>query len=502
MADRQQGLQRCAQARQFLKSAKAMKGSKALVDKAIDTYQLVLQEHGQELPEPYFGLAYIAYAAGKPDLSLSFLQAGLRLAPDDQKMRQLLARSRRAAEKQAQHRALQAKTKVQAQTEQSEQSQTVDGPPPNEIVSDLGSESSGKLNRGPEVVMLQRVLQKMGHSVMVSGVFDRPTYAAVRSLQSLYKLPVTGLVDAATREQINPVVKVVLAELVALEQMLEIVANYTQKQGQELSGFQKQMSTELLELLLSLVQDFPQEQEDAREKPVNDFLPREMLVSRLGNMGQMGIVSKGLEVQRLQQILTRLDFPVKINAQFDLQTFSELSRFQLEHKLPVNGIVEAETRQKLNEYLQVIFDEEAAEESILDVVRLFQAELGLSYWASIEAQRGDLTGLLMRLLKYGRLQDIPESIGHYFRLSQELGPSNRQGKVSQGREVRLLQQVLKKMGYDKVEINGTYDDPTYSAVRSFQISKKLAMTGMVDDKVRAELNALILSVLAQSDEQT
>lgn len=498
MADRQQGLQRCAQARQFLKSAKAMKGSKALVDKAIDMYQLVLQEHGQELSEPYFGLAYIAFAAGKPDLSLRFLQAGLRLAPDDQKMRQLLGRARRATEKQVQQRAIQAQSKVQTQVEEEA---VAAGPPPNKIVSDLGSDSSGKLSRGPEVVMLQRVLQKMGHSVMVSGIFDRPTYAAVRALQSLYKLPVTGIVDAGTREQINPIVKVVLAELIALEQMLDIVTDYTHKQGQELSGFQKQMSTELLELLLSLVQDFPQEQEEAVEKPANTFLAREPLVSRLGNMGQMGIVSKGLEVQRLQQVLSRLDFPVKINAQFDLQTFSELSRFQLEHKFPVNGIVETATRQKLNEYLQVIFDEEAAEEAILEVVRLFQAELGLCFWPSIEAQRSDLTGLLMRLLKYGRLQDIPESIGHYFRLSQELGPSNRPGKVSQGREVRLLQQVLKKMGYDKVEINGGYDDSTYSAVRSFQISKKLAMTGVVDEKVREELNALILSLLSQSDEQ-
>lgn len=215
-------------------------------------------------------------------------------------------------------------------------------------------------------------------------------------------------------------------------------------------------------------------------------------------MGQMGIVSKGLEVFRVQQVLKKLGYPVKVNEQFDLQTFTEMSRFQLDHKLPISGIVEGATRDKLNELLLPIFDEEKAREDLLSELRAFQRELDLKRWPLLESQREALMDVLMAMLISGKMPEIPALIAPYFQLQAELGPANRPGKVSQGREVRLLQQVLRAMGY-KLEINGSYDNETYAAVRSFQISKKLPMTGMVDPKSREELNAMLVMVLGRSE---
>lgn len=497
MTDLQHSLHRCAQARQYLKSAKAMKGSRALVIKALDLYDQVLREHGSELHEPYFGLAYIAYAGGRPDLAVPFLQTGLQLAPTNEKMRSLLQRSQQAAQKMAAQLAAQkAEEKPEAAGQQKPEA-PVD---PNSLVSDLGPEQSDKISRGREVEMLQRALQKLGHTVMVSGLYDRPTYAAVRAVQSLYKLPVTGMVDAATREKLNPIVKVVLAEQAAMAKLLVLTRDFAEALGRELNDFQSQMSAELSELMLSLVQEFPVEVEEEVTAPDPAFPPRDPLTSRLGNMGQMGIVSKGEEVRRVQQILHMLGYPVKIHDQFDLQTFSELSRFQLEQKLPISGIVEGPTRDRMNQLLEPVYLEEAIYESLLRELRTLQQELGLKKWPTIEKRREALTKVMVEMLKTGRLPEIPPEVAIYFQIQSELGPSNRPGKVSHGREVRLLQQALRKLGYTKIEVNGNYDQETYAAVRSVQISKKLPMTGMVDAKTREDLNELIFHVLTKTEE--
>lgn len=498
MSDLQQAHQWCAQARQYLKSAKAMKGSKALVMKAVDLYEQVLEAHGQELSEPYFGLGYIAFAGGRPDLAVRFLQNGLRLSPDHARMRQLLGRAHLAAEKFV---ARQEALAVSQAADTAKAPEAPAGPPPNELVSDLGPEQNAdKISSGPEVEMLQRALQKFGHALMVTGVYDRPTYTAVRSLQSLHKIPVTGLVDAATREQINPMVKVVLCEQDSQEKLKNILLHFAELRGQNISLFAQEMLLELLELLLQLVQDFPSESEEALPGPQPPELwPREFLSSRLGNMGQMGIVSKGLEVQRVQQVLQQLGYPVKINGQFDLQTFSELNRFQMDQGLTLTGIVEGPTRERLNTLLEGIFQEEATQEAIFEEISHFQAELKLQYWPTIEKRRALLSGVILSLIKDGRLPELDQEIAPYFQVQSELGPANRPGKVSQGREVRLLQQVLRKLNFDKVSVNGTYDTETYNAVRAFQMSKKLPMTGLVDARSREELNALILMVLGRQD---
>jgi peptidoglycan hydrolase-like protein with peptidoglycan-binding domain len=497
MADIQNGLQRCAQARQFIKSARAMKGSKSLVMKAVELYRSVIEDFGQDLAEPYWGMAYIAYAGGRPDIALAFLKAGLQLDPGHARMRQLLPRAVKSSAQREERLDAHAK---QPQARAAETSPVEpEGPPPNQLISDLGMDNSpATVHRGAEVAMLQRALRKLGHTLMISEIFDRPTYAAVRGVQSLHKLAVTGWVDAATREYLNPIVEVVLAEQAAHDALQEIIRELMDQLQLEANAFQAQMITEFIDLLLEQVQSFPEDEEEEDKSPDAEIKPRVPLSSRLGNMGQMGIVSKGLEVYRTQQVLIKMGYPVKSSGQFDLQTFSELSRFQMDQKLGISGIVEGPTRDRLNTLLEPIFHEEAACEKILQTIREFQQILQLKKWPSVEARREALTDVLIAIVKTAKLPDIPPVILNFFKLTESLGPANRAGQVSQGREVRLLQQVLYKLGYQKVQINGTYDNDTYGAVRSFQISKKLAMTGMVDEKTREELNSLVLDVLSRN----
>lgn len=498
MADIQNGLQRCAQARQFIKSARAMKGSKSLVMKALELYRSVIEDFGQELAEPYWGMSYIAYAGGRPDIALAFLKAGLQLDSGHARMRQLLPRAVKAAA-QREERRLQAQQHPQSTLSEESSPVEPEGPPPNQLISDLGMDNNpATIHQGAEVAMLQRALRKLGHTLMISEVFDRPTYAAVRAVQSLHKLAVTGWVDAATREYLNPIVEVVLAEQAAHDTLQEIVRELMDQLGIEANAFQAQMITEFIDLLLEQVQSFPQEEETESKTPDPEIKSRTPLSSRLGNMGQMGIVSKGIEVYRTQQVLIKMGYPVKLSGQFDLQTFSELSRFQMDQKLGISGIVEGPTRDLINTLLKPIFYEEAAREKILQTIREFQQELQIKKWPSIEACREALTDVLISIVKTAKLPDIPPVILNFFKLTESLGPANRPGQISQGREVRLLQQVLYKLGYQKVQINGTYDNDTYSAVRSFQISKKLAMTGMVDEKTREELNSLVIDVLSRN----
>ena len=62
----------------------------------------------------------------------------------------------------------------------------------------LGSE-------GKDVEKVQKILQKSGSSVKVTGVFSIGTVSAVRAFQKKKLLPVTGVVDTDTWAALNKV---------------------------------------------------------------------------------------------------------------------------------------------------------------------------------------------------------------------------------------------------------------------------------------------------------
>lgn len=483
MSDLQKARQKCAEARKILQTARSMKGNRGLVVRALELYQDVLKNHAHELSEPFAALAQIAWSAGERESAFRFVQAGIDLHPRNARLQQLRNRMDQAR-----------------QAPEEEAAPTVSKPVsvenPSELVNDLGPEADQtKVSSGDEIVLLQKTLAKAGYPLPVTGEFDRNTYAAVRTFQSSRKLPVTGSVDAATREALNPIARGVLAEERATEMILQAVTRLRESLNADLDEGLKQLAWELIIQMINVARQELPPDEEKMPPPELDEHPRELLQSRLGNMGQMGIVSKGWEVIRLQQVLAREGFPVKVNGTFDLQTFSELSRFQLQHKLPVNGLVEAGTRDVINELVYRLYAELDAGDQIRSTLDELKQVLGIQPVASQEIRLRLIQKMLLALVITGKLPAPPPELMDLWQLRSELGPANRPGKVSQGSEVRLLQQALKKLGF-KAEVTGQYDNETYAAVRSFQISRKLPMNGLLDAKTRDELNPLLLNLLS------
>jgi murein L,D-transpeptidase YcbB/YkuD len=172
-----------------------------------------------------------------------------------------------------------------------------------------------------------------------------------------------------------------------------------------------------------------------------------------------------------------------------------VSRFQLQHKLPVNGLVEAATRDQINNLVFKLYAELDAGDLIHNTIEELKQFLGIQPVASQEIRLRLIQKMLLELVITGKLPSPPPELMDLWQLRSELGPANRPGKVSQGAEVRLLQQALKRLGF-KAEITGQYDNETYAAVRSFQISRKLPMNGLLDAKTRDELNPLLLNLLS------
>lgn len=484
MSELHKARQKCAEARKILQTAKNMKGNRGLVIRALELYQDVLRHHAHELSEPFAALAQIAWSAGEKETAFRFVQAGIALHPRNTRLKQLRERMDQA----------------QQTPQPASLTQTVTKPVsvqnPTALVSDLGPETDQtKVSRGDEVLLLQKALQKLGYSVPLSGEFDRATYAAVRTFQSSHKLPVTGVVDAGVREVLNPIVRQVLAEDKATAEFLQILENLAQQLGKDFSEDVKQTAWELIQHLLMVAQQHLPPEEASPPPLVRDEYPREPVQSRLGNIGQMGIVSKGWEVVRLQQILLREGYAVKVNGVFDLQTFSELSRFQLQHKLPVSGIVDGDTRQHINRLLQELYAELDATDALRQTLDAYLQFLGIQPVCSQEIRLRLIQNQILTLIKTGKLAPPPPDLMDLWQLRSELGPANRPGRISAGAEVRLLQRALKKMNF-KVEITGQYDNDTYCAVRSFQSSRKLPMNGLLDAKTRDELNSLLLNLFS------
>lgn len=75
---------------------------------------------------------------------------------------------------------------------------------PAALCSDLGPLGRPqRVSQGDEVILLQWLLREQGYEVPESGIYDAATALAVRNFQRQHKLPLTGEVDARTREKLN-----------------------------------------------------------------------------------------------------------------------------------------------------------------------------------------------------------------------------------------------------------------------------------------------------------
>lgn len=483
-------VRKCTEASNCLKSAKAMKSSRALVLRATELYREVIEIWGTRLPDPFLGMAYIAWASGNKETAMTFLRTCRRVAPADPRAAEMLRQIKAGA-------AL--PNPVAPPPKRGTGPLTLPpepetGPPPTRLTNDMGVAGSGKKEQGLEVGLLQRALKRLGYAVQEINTYDKTTYTVIRTLQSSRKLPVTGIADQAVRDILNPVLHTMEAEAHTFMQLMATAILYRETREQPLGELHKQLTHDLLQELLATVQVPPTEDELQTAAPggLSEPESRDMIVSRLGNMGQQGIVSKGLEVQRAQEILFAQGYEVRVNGTFDLQTFTALNRFQMDHGLPVSGRVESETRELINTLLTERYNEEVARETLEQELLNFQQELNLPRTHATEKRMQGLLTSLIELLKSDANGPLSEAGRELLKIKQDgLGPPNRPGvKVSDGPDVRRLQQALQQAGH-KIEVNSRFDQATYAAVRAFQISVKLPMTGIVDLKTQEAVNVII-----------
>lgn len=348
---------------------------------------------------------------------------------------------------------------------------------PQSFTLELGpAERVDKISSGPEVLLLQELLIQSQPALEITGVYDKATFAAVRNFQASQKLPVSGMVDAKTRPALNRALEQTLIENIIRVEFMQQIWRYRNEQGQSLSPLMGLQLNKWWQEVLHLARQMPPLATPLFEVPA--FPERILISSVLSSPGQLGVVSQGVEVQRLQETLAQQGIPVESNGHFESNTFMAVKEFERRHQLPPTGVVQGETRQQVNQYLQQRYRHEEALEHlwsrIQNLQQLWQVPLSEETYHAISQ-------LLVRLLTTTEFEPF----------SQELGPSNRLGKVSQGFEVSLLRWLLEQEGYAFENSEANFDTELYNALRKFQQQHQLPMTGLVDEKTRQVLNHLL-----------
>lgn len=332
------------------------------------------------------------------------------------------------------------------------------------------------VSMGDEVALLQLLLLQMGYQVIATGVFDLGTTQAVRNLQLKAKLPVTSVIDAKTRDLLNP----------------------------RLEAWKKQLGSQLGKAPQALsLSDI----ESTRKRKTG---PLPELSGHMGQTGQTGqkpervperifgpnqpSISEAPEIELIHRVLKRLALPAGKSSRFDAQTYAGVRKFQASSRLKVTGLVDSLTFKALaalDEQQQAaggVIDE------LLEHLREHSSALNFSTselkWKLITLQLQVLITQLQSPLPPGQspldlLPDLPNIERPL--LSHELGPMGQASILSQGLEVERLQETLQTLGYE-IKSPGHYDLQTLGEVRRFQQAQGISPSGQVDAQTRAALN--------------
>ncbi|MEZ0373822.1 MAG: peptidoglycan-binding protein, partial [Candidatus Sericytochromatia bacterium] len=351
-------------------------------------------------------------------------------------------------------------------------------PEADTLVARLGEAGRpGVYSSGSQVELLQRILRHAGYDkLQLNGQFDKATFAAVRNFQLRQKLTISGLVDEATQQVLNQI----LADIRRIEQHQEVwqdlLLAFSASYAPERSVPALLQPDTLLQLLIA-----PDPEADAAWPPG----PEGLVTATLGTQGQAGIVSQGSMVQTAQALLQFLGYELKLNAQFDLQTFGAMKRFQQDHGLADSGQTDAATRDRLNQYLQQHLDMHLLAQSLNTCLEALAQSKGLQL--DSEGLAACAERIRQGILQL--LQPEPESeSGGPLQWQSQLGPAGRAGCVAEGAEVEQLQQILARLGLG-VALTGSYDAATQAAVKKFQLQQRLPLTGIVDTRTREQLLA-------------
>lgn len=348
-----------------------------------------------------------------------------------------------------------------------------------QLLIDLGLDSKKYCARGPQVLILQQALLSLGYQAPVHSQYDKATSMAVRAFQSQHKLAITGIVDGACRLLINHSLSQQAAQQALIDEILNCLET---QQSSELK-----LLAQRLESISALLTRWcnPENKSfnsSSHSKPDSESVVLYREISEfLGTPGQSGVISQGESVLRCQEILLEKGYSVKANGHFDLQTFTELKRFQSDHHLEANGYVDPPTRTLLNQRLK----EQIAKQTICQAM-----EAILLLFAESNNLKRDPALTAKHILDLAQGQDFAQVLKSALpikSLSAELGPAGRAQVINSGPEVELLQIWMQSEA--PLTITGKYDADTFKAVRQFQLKHKIPMTGIVDGTTRQLLNA-------------
>lgn len=342
------------------------------------------------------------------------------------------------------------------------------------------------LRQGPELQVLQQVLQFSGCAVAPSGQFDAATASALKAFQTRHKLPTSPRVDDKTRAILNRQLQYMRAAERAEKASLGVIQAWLEQSEQTIeeavSHKLQRLLAEIIGLFLDPICAAATQAPPSPEEPPQ--LPS--LSQHMSTPGPAHIVSKGPEVEILQQALHQQGYDIKVTGAFDLHTFSVLKTYQSAHGLPASGETDAATRASLNQMLHNTYLRTRLRYDLWNSLLAFGQHIG----KTLTHEGHTIVSRLCDHCLY--LLDHPEA-AHWLgtdpgqTLIHELGPPGPGTRLSHGREVLLLQELLQALGF-QLPLSEIYDADTGKAVRTFQGQHKLPLSGIVDGPTRQALN--------------
>lgn len=360
---------------------------------------------------------------------------------------------------------------------------------PERVPERIFGPNQPSISEAPEIELIHRVLQRLALPAGKSSRFDAQTYAGVRKFQASSRLKVTGLVDSLTFKALAALDEQQQAAGGVIDELLKHLREHSSTLNFSDSELKWKLITLQLQVLITQLQSpLPPGQSPLDLLPDLPSIERPLLSHELGPMGQAGILSQGLEVERLQETLQTLGYEIKSPGHYDLQTLGEVRRFQQAQGLNPSGQVDAQTRAALNIHLERRYAEERFYEGLIES---WKSYLNKANHSVSEARWQTLLEHCERILTLLRTDSADintlRTLALPERLSEDLSPD----KAPQ-LQVLLLQFLLSRAGLETT-LTGHFDAETTAHVRSFQTQHKLPMTGRVDSRTREHLNKLLIT---------
>lgn len=206
---------------------------------------------------------------------------------------------------------------------------------------------AGIVSKGPEVSLLQGYLLGQGYDLKVNETFDLQTFTALKAFQAKEGLPPHGQTDPNTNQRINLFFARQHAGAVYRYELETAIRSFQEQTGLGLTELGLEVLDKLIGQSLYLLQH-----PEAAAWPGTD--PAQKIEHDLGPAGQSQKISHGPEVLLLQELLQTLGYELPASEVYDAHTAKAVRAFQTQHKLPLSGMVDAKTREALNQALDGI----------------------------------------------------------------------------------------------------------------------------------------------------